>query len=648
MTLENIKEIRLLDNQTEVGLFNKLSLFSDKDIEAAPTDLAILSGGPKDKYGYTPYWTQTIGRAHVAVITSPEWTRDRHYSCDMGALMPSVRPVLELESVPKEDEVLAGEYPLFVEEDEDLEIDLETIAKHNKLANVTGKKYFINGKVYIEYAYKDNKYILFECKNDGVLLSNGRLSKRGKVYPVKVAPVPWIVDHQKNLLLSKYGLLAGVSYWGTKTNQEKFEESNMYEFLHDKMLDDIRTVSEIRKTNDFNAFLSTNPLNLYNSELTDNEKIDRLITSDVSPFLHGQTGVGKSARVKQQDSDVTIIYLCYQTIDSLNGKSVYVPPLTKRVEVKVQEEVNGVMVERREWQDQVVEEGHMEDIPPAWLVKLQEKCAKEPDKLHIVFFDEITNALPAIQGFCFNIILEREVNGIWKLPENARVVAAGNELDDSIAACELAAPLFGRFAHMYIDDNYAAWMRWAQKNKIHPSIIAFQAATNGKKLRTKYTGQKPNADPRKWEMASKVLNATGNISLLSGLLGEDLTKAFEAFCSSRTISLADVISGNYREEDTNLDNNKKYVAALTMSAAPIEHFETVWEFMMKVGPEPCAVFEGLWAGDDEERLELVMEIKNRHHDEREAEMQKVKLNKAEIEAAINSMDSEGQKVKKRK
>ena len=76
-----------------------------------------------------------------------------------------------------------------------------------------------------------------------------------------------------------------------------------------------------------------------------------------------------------------------------------------------------------------------------------------------------------------------------------------------------------------------------------------------------------------------------------------------------------------------------------MSAAPVEHFETVWDFMMKVGPEPCAVFESLWAGDNEERWEIVMEIKNKHRDEREAEIQKVKLSREEIEAAINNMDS---------
>ena len=73
------------------------------------------------------------------------------------------------------------------------------------------------------------------------------------------------------------------------------------------------------------------------------------------------------------------------------------------------------------------------DVPPTWLKKLQEKCEKEPDRLHVVFFDEITNALPSIQGIAFNIVLDREVNGIWKLPENARIVAAGNDMKDSLS-----------------------------------------------------------------------------------------------------------------------------------------------------------------------------------------------------------------------
>ena len=53
----------------------------------------------------------------------------------------------------------------------------------------------------------------------------------------------------------------------------------------------------------------------------------------------------------------------------------------------------------------------MIDVKPTWLKKLEEKCEKEPDRFHIVFLDEITNALLSIQGIAFNIVLDREVNG---------------------------------------------------------------------------------------------------------------------------------------------------------------------------------------------------------------------------------------------
>ena len=648
MTIENVKKIRLLDNIREVGLFHKLPIFENGyELEAKPTDLVVLSGGVCDELGYTPYWTSTSGRDHVAVITSTEYTDDRHYSCKKEALQPCIRPVLEIENVPKEKEITFGEYPQFIETDEDIIIELESIARRKKLSCLTGKKYALNNKLCVEYAYKDSKYVAYESKTDGELLSNGTHTQRGKIYFIKVAPLTWIVDRESKLLISKYGLLSGVSYWGSKEN-DKFENSNMYEFLTEKMYDDICNVSEIRKINDFNAYLSANPFNLSVSELTDNERIQKLIVSGVSPFLHGQTGVGKSARVRQEDENVTPIYLCNETLDSLNGKTVYVPPLTKRVEVKVKKEENGKIIDRIEYQDQIIREGYMMDVKPAWLEKIEKKCAAEPDKLHIVFFDEITNAPPAIQGYCFNIILDYEVNGIWKLPPNARVVAAGNEIDDSIAANELAEPLFSRFAHIYIDDNVKSWLNWAIKEKIHPAIIAFIAFSNGNNLRTKYNGKTPNADPRKWEMASKVLYETKNISLLEGLIGRDLTKSFKEFCKCETISLEDVISGNYTDYDLKMDANKKFVTAMSLSSVGIDDFEKVYDFMMKVGPEPCAVFESLWVGDSEEKAEKLMEVKMKYREQREAEVRNLLLDEKTTRDEISKAVEEHKKLVKKK
>ena len=156
-----------------------------------------------------------------------------------------------------------------------------------------------------------------------------------------------------------------------------------------------------------------NPYNLNFDKVSEEDIIRGAIESNIAVFLHGPSSEGKSARVKQIDPDCVIIYLRNASPESLNGKSVY-----------------------------NAETGEMIDIKPTWLKKLEAKCEKEPDKLHILFFDEITNALPSIQGIAFNIVLDKEVNGKWKLPCNARIVAAGNDMQDSLAANELAEPLF--------------------------------------------------------------------------------------------------------------------------------------------------------------------------------------------------------------
>ena len=271
----------------------------------------------------------------------------------------------------------------------------------------------------------------------------------------------------------------------------------------------------------------------------------------------------------------------------------------------------------------------MLDIPPTWYQRVLEKCEKEPDKLHIIFLDELTNALPSIQGMAFNIVLDKEVNGKWKLPRNARIVAAGNDLNDSLAANQMAEPLFNRFAHVYIETTVDSWLKWAttpkgtyehldykeekQQLKIHPAIysyIAYKSYEGEEVLRTPYNGEKPNADPRKWEMASRILYETKQPKMLRALIGEELTRDFTAFVKSQVISVEDVITGNYQESELfGIDIAEKFSIAVGLSSVDEEHFEVVRDFMKKVGPEPRATFESMWTHGDEKRLEHLAEIR---------------------------------------
>ena len=148
--------------------------------------------------------------------------------------------------------------------------------------------------------------------------------------------------------------------------------------------------------------------------------------------------------------------------------------------------------------------------------------------------------------------------------------------------------------------------------KIHPSVYAFIAYKSFKGeevLRTKYDGKKPNADPRKWELASKVLYETRKPEMIRSLVGKELTMEFVSFCQQRVITIEDVLSGNYTESDLDMNTGEKYNTAVGLSSVSKEHFEKIREFVKRLGPEICATFETMWAHGIEERLEKIQEIK---------------------------------------
>ena len=209
----------------------------------------------------------------------------------------------------------------------------------------------------------------------------------------------------------------------------------------------------------------------------------------------------------------------------------------KMVRNETPETINGRAV-YNEAKDEII------DIKPAWLIRLERLCRN--GEQHILFFDELTNATKQTQSVIFKIVLERFVNNRWPLPESARIVAAGNDRSESSASHDLAEPLFGRFAHIYIRTTVENWMPWAVRSRLNPYVMEF-LANNDLYLRTPYTGTEGHADPRRWEMVSKALDASGNdFSLLEPIVGRDPAEAFVRFFRARQ-ELAAV--GNYSDEE---------------------------------------------------------------------------------------------------
>ena len=602
---------------------SQLEVISKYGTKAAITDLCILTGGYL--YEYTDY--NIDEDRSLTGRTSCFWTRSDDGDNDVREVDADgdrvdvyrykrydvVRPALQSSVIFSKispnrvrgyngtEEVEFGEYPQNAA-DSRMQNILES--EYKRGMSKTGRSYTFDSVknyddntgfkpvTYEEYKYQGKKYIRIKANSyfagGKFMLSNGACYRNGDYVWVEVSPVKWLIDDKAGILISKKGLVSGIRFLDKKTDYEgDFNRTEMKEYLDKYMIKDLFQSVDFEYLQDVEYSIDksenikkTNPYNLSFNKVSEEDIIKGAIESGVAVFLHGPSSEGKSARVKEIDPTCEIIYLRNATPDSLNGKSVY----------------NS-------------ETGEMLDVPPTWLKKLQFKCEKEPDRLHILFFDEITNALPSIQGIAFNIVLDREVNGIWKLPENARIVAAGNDMKDSLAANQLAEPLFNRFAHVYIKTTTESWLKCSSEHNIHPAIYSYIAYKNGETLRSKYDGEKPNADPRKWEMASKMLYATGSPEMLRALVGEDITREFIEFCKQQAITLEDVINGNYTDKDIeSLNTAQRYATTMGLSQVDEANLEIVRNFVANLGSEFKAIFDALWTHGDESRIEIIAEL----------------------------------------
>lgn len=609
---------------------SQLEVIRKYGTKAAITDLCVLTGSylcedtdynideDSSLKGRTSwFWTRSDDNDNDVRAVNKHGDRDDLFRyLRYGAVRPALQSSVIFSQISPNrvrgyngtEEVEYGEYPQYAA-DSRMQSILES--EYNRGMNKTGRSYTFdsvkyddydtgfNPVTYEEYEYQGKKYIRIRANSDfdgnKFKLSNGVEYRDGDYVWVEVSPVKWLIDDRTGILVSKIGLVSGIRFLDRNHNYKgDFSRTEMKEYLDRYMIRDLTQTATFTRVQDMTpeekaqfeeerkqAEKRRNPYGLKFGQVSEEEIIKGAIESGVAVFLHGPSSESKSARVKQIDPTCEIIYLRNATPESLNGKSVY-------------NQATGEMI----------------DVKPSWLKKLEEKCEKEPDRFHIVFLDEITNALPSIQGIAFNIVLDREVNGIWKLPDNARIVAAGNDMKDSLAANQLAEPLFNRFAHVYIKTTTESWLKWASEHNIHPAIYSYIAYKKGETLRSKYDGEKPNADPRKWEMASKMLYATGSPEMLRALVGEDITREFVQFCNQQVITLDDVINENYTQRDIQaLNTAERYATTMGLSQVDDNNLEKVRGFVAGLGAEFGAIFDALWTHGDESKLERLAEAK---------------------------------------
>ena len=632
---------------TEEQIFgsNQIDVIRKRGTKAAISDFSVLLGGWVSDYhvdsdsslkGRTGwYWTKSDdgdNDAHVVYVDGDSDYDD--VSIRNGGARPAL-PFSSISSIPTNGEsgkrardgVLEVEYGYYPQRavSRDMQERLERAYRSSSISK-TGNSYTTDSVTYDdydtafqpqthqEYEYNGKRYVRVEANSyyDGnnFTLSNGEQYRDGDNVWVEVEPVKWLVDERERMMITENLIFAGVQFNKERNYKTRnFDRTDIKTFMDRYLARDlvqsrgIGQQSQTRVTN--TTTRNENPYNLQFGEVSESDIIKGAIESNVSVFLHGKPGCGKSDRVKQLDPDfieLNLSHLDPELLDGLAGEK----------------------------------DGKAVHIKPPWLEELEAKCQEEPDKIHILFLEELTNASQMMQSKAYGIALDKKVAGRWRIPENARVVAAGNELEDSLVANEMAEPLYDRFAHVNIETTVEGWLEWAvtpesfyerldykkqeePRQKIHPAIYAFIAYKGDEVLRTPYNREnpQPHADPRRWKMASDMLYASNNPNTIRAIVGEDLTRDFISFCMMPTITIQDVIKGNYTEQDLEMDLGRQLATVSGLVRVDDKNMPKVREFVKKLGAEMCKKFEVQWAGGDEERLEQIQELRLMEQEEAE-------------------------------
>ena len=522
-------------------IFLSPDYLSEKTMVAAPTDLAVISIIDD---GFTV--DDGVGMNYYISGNESIDRFGRNETCAQCGVRPAIKldagDEKKLQNAKKTGRTVTaelGRFPFAI-----LDSTLRQMAEREYRAGnltETGEHFTICGEEYPVYGLGAKLIVCLRVKegssNGYIKFSDGTLAIGGEEVFIELRPVRWIYDREKSALVCCNVLFAGLSR----------EEAENY--LLGNFMQELLQESSIKiKSGDEYRIGEHDELSLIRS----------YVEAGIPVFIHGLSGDGKSDRVKEIDPQCLDIELVNETPETINGRAIY-----------------------NETTKEII------DIKPAWLVMLERIC--EDGKLHILFFDELTNATKQTQSIIFKIVLGRFVNNRWPLPENARIVAAGNDRSESTVSHDLAEPLFGRFAHIYIHTTLENWMPWAVRNRINPYVLEF-LANNSLYLRTPYTGTESNADPRRWEMVSKALYSSGNdFSLLAPIVGRDAAEAFIRFFAARH-ELASL--GNYSDEDiARFSTAVKYQIAQQCLCCPASDAESAKLLVTRLGPEFLAWYE---------------------------------------------------------
>jgi ATPase family associated with various cellular activities (AAA) len=156
-------------------------------------------------------------------------------------------------------------------------------------------------------------------------------------------------------------------------------------------------------------------------------------------------------------------------------------------------------------------------LPPDFLPKVESAPG-------ILFLDELTQAVPAVQAIAQQLILDRRV-GSYIFPSNWFIWAAGNRAGDRSASFSMIKSLGNRFNHLQVEPDHTCWLQDFALANLSAEICAF-ISFRPDLIHKMLEDSDAWPSPRSWEMANRLHLGNCNIA---PAVGEAAACEFNSF-----------------------------------------------------------------------------------------------------------------------
>ena len=129
-------------------------------------------------------------------------------------------------------------------------------------------------------------------------------------------------------------------------------------------------------------------------------------------------------------------------------------------------------------------------------------------KSFVLFLDELNSCSQEVQKAFYSLIHEKRI-GEYHLPEGSIVIGAGNRSQDSAIVKTMSSALINRMFHVQLRVDARQWIKWAEKNKIHPWVLDYIRQRPDHLFSEPPKTEEPFSTPRSWHILSDALTEYG-------------------------------------------------------------------------------------------------------------------------------------------